>query len=54
MKILSIFLVTAMVAIEKEQCSAKYLLVDFDDDEGRGSFYTFPPLIDTLILNNVP
>jgi len=35
MKIISILLLTAMVAIEKEQCSAKYLLVDFDDDEGR-------------------
>ena len=52
MKIISILLLTAMVAIEKEQCSAKYLLVDFDDAEGRGSFYTFPLLIDNMILNN--
>merc|ERR1712224_423923 len=36
MKILSILLLTAMVAIEKEQCSAKYLLVEIDDAEGRG------------------
>merc|ERR1712224_422103 len=36
MKILSILLLTAMVAIEKEQCSAKYLLVEVDDAEGRG------------------
>ena len=53
MKIISILLLTAMVAIEKEQCSAKYLLVDFDDAEGRGSFYTFPLLIDNMILNKI-
>ena len=41
MKILWILLLTAMVAIEKEQCSGRYLLVDIDDAEGRGSFYTF-------------
>merc|ERR1712136_456266 len=35
MKILPILFLTAMVAIEKEQCSAKYLLVDIDNADGR-------------------
>merc|ERR1712126_424209 len=35
MNILSILLLTAMVAIEKEQCSGRYLLVDIDDAEGK-------------------
>merc|ERR1712198_210827 len=35
MKTLAILLLTAIVAIEKEQCSGKYLLVEIDDAEGR-------------------
>merc|ERR1712198_519493 len=35
MKILVILLLTAIVAIKKEQCSGKYLLVEIDDAEGR-------------------
>ena len=38
MKILSIVLLTAMVAIQKEKCSAEYLLVKIDDAEGKGRF----------------
>ena len=45
MKILWILLLTAMVAIEKEKCSGRYLLVDIDDAEGKGSFYTFTTIL---------
>ena len=45
MKILSIVLLTAMVAIEKEKCSAEYLLVKIDDTEGKGRFYTFATIL---------
>lgn len=45
MKILSILLLTAMVAIEKEKCSAKYLLVKTDDAKGKGIFYAFATIL---------
>ena len=38
MKIFSILLMTAMVAIGIENSMAKYLLVDVDDTEGVGKF----------------
>ena len=54
MKTLAILLLTAIVAIEKEQCSGKYLLVEIDDAEGRGSFYTFFHDTNMILNHNVP
>ena len=45
MKIPSILLLTAMVAIEKEICFAEYLLVKIDDTEGTGRFYIFATVL---------
>ena len=41
MKTFSFFLLTTLIGIAKENCKAKYLLVEADDVEEEGTFSTF-------------